>query len=318
MTENALNQWLKTEVRNDDLIQPWMESFIMDRKIQNMSKGTIYFYTTKLKLFLEYCDQVDIIYIQQLTANIIRQYLLWLENKGHNPGGIHACYRTLKTFLRWWEDETDQENYKNPMRKVKAPKIAIEPLEPVSIEVIDKMINTCKGNDLTTLRDKAIMLILLDTGARASELCAINLEDLDAIVGTCMIKQGKGRKPRSVFLGQKTRKVLRAYLKVRNGIEELKGQEALWVTRDGDRMQYWCLNEIIKRRARMAEVEKPELHGFRRAFALNFLRNGGDIYTLQKLMGHADLQVMRRYLAQTTKDLQIAHNKFSPVDNSRL
>lgn len=318
MTENALNQWLKTEICNDDLIQPWMESFIMDRKIQNMSKGTIGFYTSKLKVFIEFCELVDVLYIHQITANVIRQYLVWLESKGHNPGGIHTFYRTLKTFLLWWEEETDQENYKNPIRKVKAPKLAIEPLEPVSIDVIDKMINTCKGNDLKTLRDKAIMLVLLDTGARASELCSISLQDVDVVVGTVLIKQGKGRKPRSVFLGQKTRKVLRAYLKVRNGMDDMQGQDALWVTQSGDRMQYWCLNEIIKRRARMANVEKPELHGFRRAFALNFLRNGGDIYTLQKLMGHADLQVMRRYLAQTTKDLQIAHNKFSPVDNSRL
>lgn len=318
MAEIAINQWLNTEVRTDDLIQPWMESFIMDRKIQNMSKGTIGFYTSKLKVFIEFCELVDIIYIHQITANTIRQYLVWLQDRGHNPGGIHTFYRSLKTFLLWWEEETDQENYKNPIKKVKAPKLAIEPLEPVSIDVIDKMINTCKGNSLVTLRDKAIMLMLLDTGARASELCAINLEDIDPVIGTCLIRQGKGRKPRSVFLGKKTRKVLRAYLKVRNANVDLEGQEALWVTRGGDKMEYWCLNEIMKRRAKMANVEKPELHGFRRAFALNFLRNGGDVYTLQKLMGHADLQVMRRYLAQTTGDLQIAHNKFSPVDNSRL
>lgn len=318
MTDIAVNQWTIAETRKDDLIQPWMESFIVDRKIQNMSEGTIYFYIAKLKLFYEFCNLVDLSLIHQITPQIIRQYILWLESKGHNPGGIHACYRTLKTFLLWWEQETDQENYKNPIRKVKAPKLAIEPLDPVSIESIQKLIDTCKGNDLLTLRDKAILHLLLDTGARASELCAIDIVDVDAIIGTCMIKQGKGRKPRTVFLGQKTRKVLRAYIKARNSAQELQGQPALWATKHGDRMEYWCLNEILKRRARSANIEKPELHGFRRAFALNFLRNGGDIYTLQKLMGHSDLQVMRRYLAQTTEDLQVAHNKFSPVDNSRL
>jgi site-specific recombinase XerD len=74
-------------------------------------------------------------------------------------------------------------------------------------------------------------------------------------------------------------------------------------------MEYWSLNEIFRRRARVANIAKPELHSLRRAFALNFLRNGGDIFTLQKLMGHSDLQVMRRYLAQTTEDMQAAHNK---------
>ena len=318
MTEVELNQWPITKTQTDDLIQPWLESFIVDRKIQNLSKGTVEFYIDKLKLFITFCNEIDVIYIHQITAQIIRQYLLYLEDKGHNPGGIHCCFRTLKTFLLWWEVETDQENWKNPIRKVKAPKLSIEPLDPVEIDVVEKLINTCKGSALLTLRDRALLLLLLDTGARAAEVCALDLEDLDAIAGICTIRSGKGRKPRTVFLGQKARKTLRAYLKARNEIESLKGLNALWVTQSGDRMEYWCLNEILRRRARTAKVEKPQLHDFRRAFALNFLRNGGDIYTLQKLMGHADLQVMRRYLAQTTEDLQTAHNKFSPVDNSRL
>jgi len=77
-------------------------------------------------------------------------------------------------------------------------------------------------------------------------------------------------------------------------------------------------NRILRRRAKSVDIEKPSLHDFRRAFALNFLRNGGDIYSLQKLMGHADLQVLRRYFAQTNEDLKIAHSNFSPVDNSEL
>jgi site-specific recombinase XerD len=72
-----------------------------------------------------------------------------------------------------------------------------------------------------------------------------------------------------------------------------------WLTDEGERLTYWGLNEVIRRRAKAAKVQKPGLHDFRRAFALNFLRNGGDIFTLQRLLGHADLQVLRRYLAQT-------------------
>jgi len=201
---------------------------------------------------------------------------------------------------------------------VKAPRVGIEPLEPVAINVVEKLIDTCKGNDLLTLRDKSLLLFLLDSGARASEVCALDINDIDAVTGSAMIRNGKGRKPRIVFLGQKTRKAIRTYLKIRNENEYFRTQKALWITREAERLTYWGLNLMLKRRSELAEVEKPELHDFRRAFALNFLRNGGDIYTLQKLMGHSDLQVMRRYLAQTTEDLQVAHNKFSPVDNSRL
>jgi len=318
MTDVLLNQWPITKTNEDDLIQPWMESFIFDRKIQNMAKGTIHFYISKLKLFLDYCEQMNIIYIHQINTNIIRNYLAYLESKGHNPGGIHAGYRTLKTFLIWWGNETELDGWKNPIMKVKAPKMSVEPLEPVSIDIVERLINTCEGSGFLGVRDKALLLVLLDTGARAAEVCAINMEDVDFIAGSVLIRNGKGRKPRTVFLGKKTRRCLRAYIKERRNLKELIDDDALWVKLDGERLQYWGLNQMLRRRASSAHVRKPELHDFRRAFALNYLRNGGDIYTLQKLMGHADLQVLRRYLAQTNEDLQIAHNKFSPVDNSRL
>ena len=81
-------------------------------------------------------------------------------------------------------------------------------------------------------------------------------------------------------------------------------------------MTYWGLRQIVRRRSSAAKVETPTLHSFRRAFALNMLRAGVDIFSLQKLMGHADLQVLRRYLAQTTDDIAAAHRIGSPVDRS--
>lgn len=313
--ETLINQCVLLNIQEDDLLDKWMESFIIDRKIQNLAPGTIHFYVSKLKLFLDFCNQQSILYIHQLSPNIIRQYLGYLADKGHNPGGIHSCFRTLRTFLYWWEDEVEPAGWKNPIRKVKAPKVAVEPLDPTPMGDIEKLIKACSGKTLTDVRDKAILYVLLDTGARAAELCAMNLSDVDIQAGTVLIRRGKGRKPRMVFLGQKTRLCLGEYLRIRTA--QVEGNP-LWITKFNERLCYWGLNLILKRRAERVGIEKPELHGFRRAFALNYLRNGGDIYTLQKLMGHADLQVLRRYLAQTNEDLQIAHNKFSPVDNSRL
>ena len=94
-----------------------------------------------------------------------------------------------------------------------------------------------------------------------------------------------------------------------------KKEHALWVTNTGTRLTYWGLRQIIRRRANKAAIKIPRLHDFRRAFALQCLRNGMDVYSLQKLMGHSDLQVLQRYLAQTTEDIRKAHLLKSPVDN---
>jgi len=77
------------------------------------------------------------------------------------------------------------------------------------------------------------------------------------------------------------------------------------------------LYAILTRRAKLADVKAPSLHSFRRAFAINMLREGVDVFSLQKLMGHADLQVLRQYLTQTTEDIAQAHRLGSPVDNNR-
>ena len=263
------------------------------------------FYKKKLRLFSQYCESQTISYITQITPQTLREFLVWLKQRGHNPGGIHSYYRAVKTFLFWWESEIEPKGWHNPIRKVKAPKLAIEPLQGLRLDDFLAMLESCESK-----RDKAILLCLLDTGARASEFCAMDSEDLDRVYGSILIKPGKGNKPRTVFLGKKARRALRAYLRERRDI-----CKALWVTRSGERLTYWGLRQVIRRKAQEANIPVPSLHDFRRAFALESLRNGADVYSLQKLMGHADLQVLRRYLAQTTNDIRVAHEQSSPVDN---
>lgn len=308
MQSNTLNQWTIKTFVEDDYLLTWADAFLIDRKSQSMSKGTLEFYRKKLKYFTDYCEGQAISGILQITPNIIRGFLLDLETKGHNPGGLHTVYRTLKTFLRWWENEVEPPNWNNPIKKVKPPKVNIELLEPADINDVHQMINSC-GENLTGKRDKAMMLFLLDTGIRASELISISLNDVDLITGDIIIRLGKGKKDRRAYLGSKSRKALRNYLRLREDTSN-----ALWATDDGDPLTYWGLKMIMRRRAFKAGVKTPQIHAFRRWFALTCLRTGMDIYSLQELMGHADLQVLRRYLKQTNLDIREAHHRASPVD----
>jgi integrase/recombinase XerD len=296
----------------DTCLLLWINGFLLDRKAQNMSKGTLTFYQKKLKLFMDYCDAQVITQITEITPEIIRLFLLYLEEKGHNPGGVHAAYRTLRAFLYWWELEVEPEGWSNPIRKAKPPKVPLELLNPVGLEDISAILETC-DKTYNGLRDKAILLGLLDTGARADEFLAMKLDDLNLVTGEISIIHGKGRKSRTVFLGKTSRRAVRAYLKSRTDLSN-----ALWVSQNGELLCYSGLRGIIRRRSLKAGIKTPSLHSFRRAFAINILRAGVDVFSLQKLMGHADLQVLRRYLAQTTDDIAQAHRIGSPVDNARF
>jgi len=311
ITETQLT--LNTYVVDDSLLI-WVEAFLNTQKAQGAASGTLRFYSQKLKTFLDYCQPYLIERIGQITATFIRQYMLYLEESGHNPGGRHAEFRSLRAFLNWYENETEPEGWVNPIRKVKAPKVPVEPLEPVSHETVASMVKCCEKGTFTGDRDAAILLCLLDTGARASEFLSMELEDLNQASGAILIRQGKGSKPREAYLGRHSRKFLRKYLRHRTD-----NSPALWVTHPrfgSERLSYDGLREIIHRRSLDARVNEPCLHDFRRAFALAMLRNGTDIYTLAKLMGHEGITMLQRYLKQTYQDTEAAHRRAGPVDNS--
>lgn len=294
-----------------DWLEDWAIEFIKAKMIEGLSPNTLRIYEQQLKHFLTFCKAQILDRISQVTSSDIRNFLLWLEEEGHNIGGQHIAYRILKTFFRWYDLEAEPENWRNPITKVKAPRLVEEPLEPVEIEDVRSMLDTC---DMTFLgkRNRAIFLFLLDTGVRARELLSIDLDDVNLITGNILLRRGKGGKPRLVFIGKETKKAVRAYLR-----DRLDTREALWVTDNQDkRLAYGGLRALLERHAKMAGIDAPTAHDFRRAFALTMLRKGTDLVTLARLMGHTSLKVLQRYLKQLPDDLQAAHQKAGPVDNA--
>lgn len=291
-----------------DGLETWVTAFLRDCKTRNLSAFTVEFYRAQLQIFVTYCKGEGVTEVLDITPDNLRGFLLALEAKGRNAGGRHAAFRAVRAFLRWYETETEPTDWANPIRKVKAPKVEHEAIKGVPIEHVKAMLETCADN-FTGVRDRALLLCLLDSGARAREFLALNLDDVDFVDGAVAIRKGKGKKSRTVFVGKKSRKALRAYLRLRadNG-------PALWVTQKGGRLAVASLRQVLVRRADLAGVPVPSPHDFRRACALALLRAHVDIFSIQKLMGHAGLDVLRRYLAQDTEDVREAFDRGSPVD----
>ena len=254
--------------------------------------------------------------VTDITPTDIRAFLIHQREDGHNEGGIHKFYQTTKVFLRWYEDELEPENWKNPIRKVKAPRQVQELVDPVDEQTVKRILATFNDTDIIGARNKAMILMLYDTGVRAVELLTIQIENIDIVAGSVKV-MGKGRKARTVWMGKKCRKAVRNYIRFRG---DKPGPLFLnrYTERSGG-MEYSALRSMMRRACDFAGIKDvPQLHSFRRAFALNMLRNGADVYSLKELMGHADLQVLQRYLKQTNEDLEYVHRKASPLDNSDL
>ena len=160
------------------------------------------------------------------------------------PEVSHACYRALRAFLNWYEAETD--DYHNPIRKVKAPKVKQEPIEGVPLSDVSAMVKE------SSRRDKAIILCLLDTGCRASEFLSVNAQDVNIATGEILIRQTKGQRPRYVHIGRTARKALMEYLKTRKDTHP-----ALWYTREDTRLSVGGLRHMVIRRAEAGRYKAP-------------------------------------------------------------
>jgi integrase/recombinase XerD len=173
----------------------------------------------------------------------------------------------------------------------------------------------------TANRDQAIILTLLDSGIRASEFSCLRIPDFDPKRGQLEIRHGteggaKGGKGRAVYLGKTARHAVWRYLAEREDGQE--GDAPLFIVRRGRPFNPSSLRHLIKSIASRADVKDAYPHKFRHTFAITYLRSGGDVFTLQSLLGHGSLDMVRHYARIAQVDVEHAHRKASPVDNWRL
>ena len=171
----------------------------------------------------------------------------------------------------------------------------------------------CANKRPTATRDHAILLILLDTGLRASELCDLRVRDAD-LGNRYIIVQGKGNKERLLPMDASTMQALWKYLAPR----QAQPPDPLFITAEGNPLDRQQLRHLLDRLGTRAGVRGVHPHRFRHTFAITFLRNQGDIYTLQRCLGHTTLDMVKRYLAIAQADVQAAHRRASPVANWKL
>lgn len=293
-------------------IQREIDEFLIDRQARNLTPKSLHYYTYNLTTFADYSIDHGITATIDLTPRHVRKFLIYLSQQKYNDGGVYAVFGALRTYLRWYIAEFEPADWKNPLEKVEAPKRGNELQQPLSLDDFKAMVATCEPKTLTGDRDKALLLFLLDTGVRHQELTDLQVGDVDIYTGQVVVKRGKGRKGRSVFIGVTTRKALLTYFR---HYPERTDDKPLWITRNKTALTRSGIRQVTRRRARQAGIDEPGLHEFRRAFALNYLRNGGDVLTLQRLLGHSTLAIINKYVALLDEDLRLGIEKHGVVDN---
>lgn len=301
MTNSETNQQLFTVAARD--LATWGRAYLTAKRAEGLAHGTLSrAYAPALEAFFAFCAGRGVLTVEAVDPGIIREHLLAVAER-HAASTVHRRYRVIRAWLRWYEAEAAPDGWRNPIKRVNAPRVPEAPLDPAPLEVLAELVKRAG------VRDRAIVLTLLDTGLRAGELVALDVADFDAAEGLLLVRRGKGGKARAAPLGPRARRAVRQWVRARPS-----GGGALFCGPDGQRLSYTGLREIVRRLAARAGVKAPTLHSIRRAFALGMLRAGVDLLTLSRLMGHSGLSLLARYAKQAAGDLRSAVERASLAD----
>lgn len=286
---------------NKKTVKDAFSMFMTDCLIENKSKKTVRFYSDYIKGFAEqYAEK----FVHEITTDDIRTYL---QSKQSHIYAVNAAYNSLRVFFSWCIK--NQHTFENPVVNIQKPRLPKKVIPVLSPDDIKKLMSACDKKFLGR-RNMAIVLTLLDSGMRLTELVNLKMSDVDIQNGLFRIL-GKGNKERIVRVGQITKKVLWDYIKLRDS-----NNEYLWLSEERTPLKQTGVQLAIKKLARASGVgARVNPHSFRHTFATNFLRNGGNVFDLQSLLGHSSLEMVKRYSRSLSNEDAInSHIKFSPVD----
>jgi integrase/recombinase XerD len=278
-----------------------IEGFFLDKTLV-LSSNTVTTYKYYFASFVEFAGDLA---VEAITATTVKKYLIWLVNeRGLSKRSAHDRYTVLCSLYSWANEELGTENIMSKVTKPKYEKRVIEPFTPDEMRTL--LNNLPKDNH----RFSAIFLTLLDSGLRISELINLTIGDYTQDSGKVFVRGGKGNKDRFLFLGKKSRKAIWRYLAERGDVQ---ASEPLFVTATGTRLNR---NNVRRDLGKYGEQFGIHCHPHkcRHTFAVNFLRNQGNVRQLQMILGHSRLDMIQTYTKLAEIDLQQAA-QYSPVDN---
>lgn len=285
--------------------------FLAWMKYRNMAESTQRIYTSAVRELARFVatDQ------EKAPSDVTRRDIEGFVRhrlQSVKPATVSADFRALQQFFKWLLREEEIE--RNPMVGAEAPIVPEQPVEVLEVDQMRALLDGCKGNDLTSRRDNAILRLLIDTGGRLSELGELTTDDVDFDAGVAHV-MGKGRRGRALPFGQATALALGRYLRTRSR-DRNAHLPNLWLAEKGrGALQPNGIALMLRRRGNALGIPRLHAHQFRHSFAHRWLAEGGGETDLMRLAGWKSPQMLRRYGASKADErARDAHRKMALGD----
>ena len=248
--------------------------------------------------------------LNALAMKNLNDYYLYLRARPITSTTLQSYIRGIRAFLTWcYQEEYLTIDFPAKFRLPKAQRKSIDVLTDQEIHTLFRCLS--RSVAVLRLRDKSICALMLDSGLRKGEVVSLRLSSLHIPEGYVIV-DGKGNKQRIVPLGLITRKTLLKYLSKRPSVPLC---ETLFLTDDLRPITDNTVKFIFQRLKSATLISRIRPHLLRHTFATRYLENGGNIYTLQQILGHTSLEMVKKYLHLTTSKNVKNFPDFSPLDN---
>ncbi len=225
-----------------------------------------------------------------------------LCRRGVSPITINTYARAINAFLRWLHEEGRSPKLVR-IPRLKEPETVVQTFRPEQVHHLMQYRPSCRNQR----RVQTMALLILDTGMRLKEVLSLRVNDIDLDNLLVTIRDGKGGKQRVVPISIELRKVLFRYTSA------IPASGLVFCSRDGAILSQNNVRRDFKAVCSRLKISgvKGGFHVLRHTFAVNYIRNGGDVFRLQRVLGHTTLDMTRRYVDLQTADLSAVHSKLS-------
>jgi site-specific recombinase XerD len=287
---------------------PLARSFERHMRAENRSDRTIATYLHGLRQAETFLDARGTT-VEAATRGDLEAFMADLLAR-RTASTAATYYKILKVLYGWLVDEEELEA--DPMAKMKPPIVPANPVPVVPADGLKRLFAACAGKSFEARRDTALIMLLLDTGARRAEMVGLRLTDVDLDLDVLLVL-GKGRRERTLPFGRKAGQALDRYLRVRSRHKDAE-LPWLWLGLKG-RLSEWGLVQMLRRRGAQAGLPGLHPHQLRHTFAHEWLVQGGAETDLMQIAGWKSRTMLQRYGASAADTrAREAHRRLSPAD----